>query len=486
MKTSIKIVAVLTVLLFITSSCTQNSSNNELNKDSLASEPILLSDTSNTASCVYLTEDDKGVPVVSWVEIDILEMKHFFFANWNVQKNQFDPQVSIPIEQNASIHEEGMPKIVFKGDGTLMAVYEVSTPKEGTMWGIGDIRYIQSINNGKSWTAPESIFKDTVNDLSHSFGSLTRLSNGEIGASCLGTSPDSTVIGRPVLFAKTKGKDGFGKNVQVEKEACQCCRTAISSEKNGKITIAYRDLQTGNIRDIATSTSSDGGKTFTQPDIFNGDMWSINGCPHNGPSVRMNDNKTYIAWFTGGNEVGLHYSELDSRGKEIDKKFISKDGEFIQLNLLPDGTRIAAYNTSYKANDSVFSKIIVNKITDDGFFQGEITPAHIEASYPELQSIDNDKILVAWKKDNKKIYYQLVNVAQIKEPATEPEMTNETSVETLNVKPEQLVSIIDPVCGMHLDEKILGDTTLYKSDIYGFCSGHCKGMFIDIPKKYVN
>lgn len=485
MKTPIKIVVIITVLLFVMSSCNSNDSKNELKAESVPSGPVLLSDSLNTAFCVYLTEDENGIPVISWVEIDTMEVKHFFFANWDTQENQFKSQVSIPIEQNASIHEEGMPKIVYKGDGTLMAVYEVSTPKEGSMWGVGDIRYIQSIDKGKSWSDVKSIFNDLGNDLSYSFGGICRLSDGEIGATCLGTSPDSTTIGRPILFSKTEGKKGFGENIQIEKEACQCCRTAISSDKNGNIIIAYRDLEPGNIRDIAISTSSDGGLTFTQPDIFSGDMWSINGCPHNGPSVKMYNNKTYIAWFTGGNEVGLHYAELDSTGKEIDKKFIDKDGEFIQLNLLPDGTRITSYDKSYEANDSVFSKIIVNKITDDGFFQKEITPTQIVASYPQVQPIDNKNIVVAWRQDNNSIYYQLVKTDEIQDVAKESELMNTTSIVKLNIQPNELISDIDLVCGMHLDERILGDTTLYKNDIYGFCSGHCKKMFVETPKRYV-
>lgn len=485
MKISTRIFALLIAHIVFLTSCKQKDTINTSKENSGIKGHVVLSDTLNEASCVYLTENEDGIPVISWVEIDSVRTKHFYFANWNNQKNEFDPHKNIPIEQNASIHEEGMPKLIYKGDGTLMAVYEVSTPKEGSMWGIGDILYIQSFDKGESWTDPASIFKDSIKDLSYSFGNLCRLSDGEIGASCLGTSPDSTVIGRPVLFAKTSGNEGFGKSIQVENEACQCCRTAISSDINGKITIAYRDLEPGNIRDIAISTSNDGGNTFTQPDIFSNDMWSVNGCPHNGPSVKLNNNKTYIAWFTGGNEVGLHYAELDRFGKEIEHKFLSKDGNFIQLILLPNGTRVTAYNASYEVNDSIFSKIMVNKISDDGFFQKEISSSHEQASYPVLHAIDTTKIIVAWKRNNDKVCYQMINVDQVKQTAIEAEMTHQVSIETLNVKPDELVSQIDPVCGMFLDEKILGDTMLYKNDIYGFCSGHCKNLFIDTPQKYI-
>ena len=150
MKTAMKIFIGITVLLFVMSSCDNSSSKNEPKVENVPSGSILLSDTLNTASCVYLAKDEKGIPVISWVEIDTLEGKHFFFANWDTEKGQFNSQISIPIEQNASIHEEGMPKIIYKGNGTLMAVYEVNTPKEGTMWGVGDIRYIQSFDKGKS------------------------------------------------------------------------------------------------------------------------------------------------------------------------------------------------------------------------------------------------------------------------------------------------------------------------------------------------
>ena len=485
MKTSIKRIGILFLLGLSLQACKNTESDLQTNKNPIVYKPILLSDTTNTASCVYLTTDENGQPATSWVEIDTAGVKYFYFATWDSVQHQFHSKTSIPIKQNASIHEEGMPKIVYKGDGTLMAIFEVSTPKEGSKWGVSDVEYAQSKDSGKTWTTPTSVFKDTASDLSYSFSSICSLSDGEIGVACLGTSEDSTVVGRPVIFTKSNHEGKFGPNIQVENEACQCCRTALGSDEDGVITLAYRDLEPGNIRDIAVSTSMDEGKTFNQPKVFNNDMWSVNGCPHNGPSVKMKDHKTYITWFTGGNETGLHYAALDAKGEKIDEKFLDKEGMFIQLDILPNGTRVTAYNTTYEVNDAVYSKIIVNKITNDGFFEKEVTTEQVEVSYPQLQSLNNKFIIVAWRQDNNKVLYRLVKVDEIKKQAKEANRNNATSVGKLDIGSGQLISRLDPVCGMHLDNRMLGDTILYQNDIYGFCSQHCKEIFMEKPTRFV-
>src|SRR5690606_18887607 len=113
---------------------------------------------------------------------------------------------------------------------------------------------------------------------------IIRLDDGEVGAAWLGANPDGGKEGRPVKFAKTTKNGGFGDAVLIESFACQCCRTALSRNGSGQVSVVFRDLLPGSVRDISVSKSFDNGRTFSAAAPFSNDNWVIDGCPHNGPS----------------------------------------------------------------------------------------------------------------------------------------------------------------------------------------------------------
>jgi len=47
-----------------------------------------------------------------------------------------------------------------------------------------------------------------------------------------------------------------------------------------------------------------------------------------------------------------------------------------------------------------------------------------------------------------------------------------------------MIRMIDPVCGMEVDETS-SYKTMYKGKVYYFCSNHCKKAFEKDPEKYL-
>jgi YHS domain-containing protein len=43
----------------------------------------------------------------------------------------------------------------------------------------------------------------------------------------------------------------------------------------------------------------------------------------------------------------------------------------------------------------------------------------------------------------------------------------------------------DLVCGMEMKDGSIGDTAVYQSKVYGFCSPECKGEFKKNPSQYL-
>ncbi|MDQ2863820.1 MAG: glycoside hydrolase, partial [Bacteroidota bacterium] len=247
------LIIIASAILF---SCNNNHSNGEQ-----ANQPVLLSHKNKTASCVYLSRDENNKPLISWCEKDVSGKKFFFMSFFNEKKNAFDTTINVPIEQNAVFMEEGMPKVAVKSDGTVIAVYETDAPTKQNGWA-GFVHYIQSFDKGRTWTQPLCVHQDTASGKTHSYAAIARLSDGEIGACWLDESLGDAKQGRSIKFAKTSGKDGFQNELLVDSFACQCCRTAISSDDKGNVSILFRDILPGSVSDIAISTSSDDGKTF--------------------------------------------------------------------------------------------------------------------------------------------------------------------------------------------------------------------------------
>jgi hypothetical protein len=395
------------VLLYGLPSC--SSASKERGK---SAQPTILSQPGCQAACVFMTRDAQGHPVVSWVTTDSAAHNRLYFAYWDLSARKFKAPQAIPIAEPFRIHEQGMPKIAIQGDGHILAIYETTVPSASSKWGISDVRYIQSFDQGKTWTEARSVSKNRRRETSCSFAGLCRLGDGEIGVTWLDTDPDSEAEGRPVLFAKTNGKAGFGMPVLIDPRACPCCRTAVASDPNGRVSIAYRDLAPGDVRDISVSVSTDNGATFQHTVPFSKDHWVIAGCPHNGPSIATRNGNMYVAWFSGGHTSGVHYGELDSSGALVFQQDLSPQGRFIQLCLLPNGTPITAYNEIYKEGPTVYSKIVLNKMDGSSVAEAVASPPQVYASFPVLQAVSDTDVIVAWSQSGT-VYYREMNTGTI-------------------------------------------------------------------------
>ncbi|RYG27363.1 MAG: hypothetical protein EOO01_41480 [Chitinophagaceae bacterium] len=202
-----KLISILMVIAFVAAGCKSSPDSGATNTES-----ILISDPSRQASSVYLTSDKANNPMINWSETDKTGSKHFLVSFFDTAAGVFNDVIKIPIEQNANLHEEGMPKIACKADGTIIAMYETSTPTATNKYA-GSLRYVQSFDGGVSWTSPANVHADTSEGKSRSFASITRLSSGEVGACWLDASYDEKKGGRPVRFAATNGRNGFSNEI---------------------------------------------------------------------------------------------------------------------------------------------------------------------------------------------------------------------------------------------------------------------------------
>ena len=367
-----------------------------------------------------LTTDAAGNPLLSWVEKNG-EQTAFYFATSTDGGQTFGEKIKVKAPATMSVHAEGMPKIAVKSDGTLLAVFEVPKPTEQSRFA-GDLLYTMSTDNGKTWAEPKPVHQDALPGKSHSFSDMTRLPNGEIGIAWLDEKLPGRE-GRPVVFAQTTKGKGFGAAVLVDDNACQCCRTNVFVDAKKNIHLTYRDLlpsaQKGEIasRDISSAVSTDGGKTFSKPQVVFADHWQVNACPHAGPVVAQLGNDILMTWFSGKeNAVGLRLARLGSN--KLASSVLSNRAKHPQVSAA--GNQLVwVWDESISKDGSGEMGSFVQRVgmrTFDGKTSSSttyLTLESVDATYPTVMATKHS-VLVAYEqtkgKENAVIVARLLEV----------------------------------------------------------------------------
>ncbi|WP_128547018.1 sialidase family protein [Larkinella soli] len=297
-----------------------------------AQKPVRLPAGIN-ASLPRFTTDHRGNPVISWVEKTGRSLVFCYSLSTDGGRT-FGPKKTVPGPAEFSVHTEGKPKIAFKKDGTLIATFEVSRPTEEAPRA-GDLLFVLSRDGGSHWTRPAAVHRDTSPGKSHSFSDLNRLPDGEVGIVFLDEKMPGQE-GRSVKFAKTEPGGGFGPEVLIDSNACQCCRTSVISDEAGTLYIAYRDLLPDGSRDISYATSADGGRTFSRPQLVRADHWQIDACPHSGPQLVAAPGGVLATWYSGREgEAGIRLAGLGR--EDLLEKPRTSAMKFPQVAVLTDG-----------------------------------------------------------------------------------------------------------------------------------------------------
>jgi hypothetical protein len=174
---------------------------------------------------------------------------------------------------------------------------------------------------------------------------------------------------REVFVAfSTDGGRTFSQNLLVAREACPCCKTAVTIGGDGRVYVAWRQVLPGNYRHIAVSSSADGGRTFSEPVIASDDKWMIAGCPVSGPAlVTASDNALRVLWYSAGEagSPGIYWSESRDGGKTFtSRKPLAEGAAFGTPRLIiGPGNNLTAV---WESNQKGASKIVVARLDNAG------------------------------------------------------------------------------------------------------------------------
>jgi hypothetical protein len=314
-----------------------------------------------------------GDVVLSWVEKSANGVLFFRKVNQG-------PAEQVPIDKKASTHAEGMPKLAYKADGSCVLLYEMNRPTAASRFN-GDLLYAMEVNG--VWQKPQYIHKDTAAGLSHSFGKIISLPNGEVGAYWLDVKVGPK--GRTLVTASTSPGQGFGDMKILDRQTCECCRIDALADAKGNVDVIYRDLNDKGERDMGYVHSSDFGKTYTESVSLYEDHWKVNACPHAGPSLVRGTLGLEAAWYTGAEgSSGIKWAYQGSK-----KMILYLPGDKMRMPLLasnPAGETALVYSEIKQDGDRYFKQIgFVLKDAKGKLTKSYVSDPAYDCAYPVIK-----------------------------------------------------------------------------------------------------
>lgn len=218
----------------------------------------------------------------------------------------FTPPVRVNhLPGEVSDHGENSAQLLASPDDTVLyVVWNGRDPKNpgGTV-----IRFARSGAMGGIAFTPAMTLNDDGQAISHSFQGAGVAPDGSLHVAWLDAREGlergtAGITGGTTALWYTGSRDGgktWSKNLRVAKGVCPCCRPGFGFV-NGQVVVAWRGVESGDMRDIFFARSSDGGAAFSAPALLARDGWKIKGCPHVGPSLTAFDGKLHAVWYSEG------------------------------------------------------------------------------------------------------------------------------------------------------------------------------------------
>ncbi|MEP6594997.1 MAG: sialidase family protein [Ginsengibacter sp.] len=261
-----KLITAITILIvFIASSCTDQSTENNL-IIGYGEMPNVVKDSKGDLHIVYGTGDS---------------IMYSFSSNGG--KTFSSPELISVLPQLMASHTRG-PQIAATSEGLILIACN----------SFGDIFSYNKTEMGKWKQTAKLNDVDTVAKEALMALSADRQNAFAVWLDLRGDKHNK-------IFG-AKSNDGgitWSKNILVyaspDTTVCECCKPSVVMKGND-VYVMFRNWLNGN-RDLYLAHSSDGGNTFVQAQKLGNESWTLNGCPMDGGGLALNKNgKPETVW----------------------------------------------------------------------------------------------------------------------------------------------------------------------------------------------
>jgi hypothetical protein len=235
----------------------------------------------------------------------------YYVSSNDLGESWSEPQRINHIPGEVSDHGENSAQLFFSPDElTLYAFWNARDVKGGS-----HVRFSRGAAMMTAWSPAVTLDDDPLPN-SHGFQGAGVGPDGTLYAAWLdmrereaAKTGDYTAGAAAVYVTRsTDGGKTWSKNVRVARDVCPCCRAAFGFT-GGRVVVAWRGVDSGDMRDVYAATSADSGATWSKPAPVYRDNWKIKGCPHVGPSLATVGDKLFVVWFSeAGGKPGIFYS----------------------------------------------------------------------------------------------------------------------------------------------------------------------------------
>jgi len=302
---------------------------------------------------------------------------------------------------------EDNPKLVFGSNGLVLIAYNMPLSKPYT----GLVRMLRSTDGGKSFSAPFTVHADRQ-EITHRFESIGIDGEGAlhtiwIDKRDLEAAPKignkSSYRGAAIYRnVSTDGGASFGPDIKVADHSCECCRIALGQGSDGVLYAMWRHVFEPNVRDHAFAALTTVA-TPTAPPIVRAtyDEWSVDGCPHHGPSLVAGSEGFHAVWFGirqhGADQgPGVRYARLKADGSPIEGTVRRlPDDRAEHASVAAHGSRVAVV---WRSVDGMTSTLKAWLSLDGGktFRASTLGQASGDNDFPRLVQ-QGQRMVVVWR-----------------------------------------------------------------------------------------
>jgi hypothetical protein len=337
-----------------------------------------------------------GDRVLSWVADDSTAGREALFVEVTRAGSTTPEPVAVIRDSLGGIepHGEAPPRLGAGSNGSLYALYTVGKEVEGERFPRSALRFVRSLDRGKTWSEPVSI-NEGERFGSHNFHALLAGQDGAVFVAWL-----SSAKGRSGVWLRRsldQGTTWLAAQGVDTAEACPCCRTGLAQGRDGTVYLSWRKVFPGNVRDVVVMRSGDRGTTWEEPVRPRADNWVFAGCPHAGPSLAVDSTgAVHIAWWTGKEgEAGVYYARSTDGGRHFEPAPIATGPRaqpaHVQL-ATSGGAAIVAWDDGLSSTP----RILLRASTDGARFGPERQVSLAGAATFPVLGVAGDSLIVAW------------------------------------------------------------------------------------------
>jgi hypothetical protein len=334
------------------------------------------------------------------------EQRIYFSQSSDSGKNFNSPSMVESVNEKISSRGENRIKIGFDGHNGVYLSWASPREKRFT----ADVRFSYSSDGGQSFSAPITINDDNLL-AGHSFNEMQVSAEGMVSIVWLdgrkkaierAAGKEPTFPGSSLYLASanpSKGDFTFS-NRSLVSNTCQCCRVALTTNTKGELSVLWRQIYRKNTREFALLTIN--GKSEAKRVSY--DEWQIDGCPHQGGALSIDDrNRYHMVWFNQGEKgKGIFYSKTDNEGETLAKPLsigdFSKQAAHPHLVHLDDRIDIVWMQTAQNK-----TQLWHLRSDDRGVSFGEakmIVETDVTSDRPFLLA-NGEQIVVSWLQPNR-------------------------------------------------------------------------------------